>query len=182
MIYDLGDSYFVRPLRETDLDGPYPSWFEDQEVCRYNSHGKFARNEAWFRSYYDSLDREDRLVWAICHGEDGHIGNTSLSSMSFINRHAEFAIIVGNSAHWGRSVGFRAGSAILNHGFSKLNLERIYCGTAATNSGMQALAAKLGMVEEGRRRKHLFLDGEWVDVVEYGVLREEFTPMEAASR
>jgi RimJ/RimL family protein N-acetyltransferase len=55
-----------------------------------------------------------------------------------------------------------------------LNLERIHCGTAAGNAGMQGLARKLGMREEGRRRSHLFLEGERVDVLEYGILREEF--------
>lgn len=174
MIYDLEDGYFVRGLRESDLDGPYPTWFEDQEVCRFNSHGKFVRNAHWFRSFYDGLDREDRLVWAICHDKDGHIGNISLQSMSFINRNAEFAILIGNRDHWGKSVGLRAGSALFRHGFAKLNLERIYCGAAATNLAMQKLARELGMIEEGRRRSHLFLDGEWIDVVEFGILRREF--------
>jgi RimJ/RimL family protein N-acetyltransferase len=29
------------------------------------------------------------------------------------------------------------------------------------------------MIQEGCRRKHLFIDGEWVDLVEYGLLRED---------
>ena len=174
MIYTLGDGYSVRPLQERDLDGPYPGWFEDQEVCKYNSHGKFAKNADWFRSFYQDLNREDRLVWAICHEKDGHIGNISLQGLSFVNRNAEFAILIGNSGHWGKTVGLQAGDAMLRHGFYKLNLERIYCGTAATNTGMQRLAIQLGMVQEGSRRRHLFLDGEWVDMLEYGVLREEF--------
>ncbi|MBM4229579.1 MAG: GNAT family N-acetyltransferase [Gammaproteobacteria bacterium] len=39
---------------------------------------------------------------------------------------------------------------------------------------MQKLARALGMQEEGRRRSALFLEGAWVDVLEYGVLRDEF--------
>jgi hypothetical protein len=39
---------------------------------------------------------------------------------------------------------------------------------------MQNLAVRMGMVEEGRRRKHLFLNGQWEEMVEYGVLRDEF--------
>ena len=31
----------------------------------------------------------------------------------------------------------------------KLNLERIYCGTASGNMGMQRLALRMGMIEEG---------------------------------
>jgi len=175
MIYKLSKDYFVRLLAEDDLDGPYPGWFEDPEVCRYNSHGKFFKTKAHFREYVAALSKEDRIVWAVCHVTDGHIGNISLQEISFINRSAEFAIILGDKRHWGRGVGLLAGRALLQHGFKKLNLERIYCGTAATNEGMKKLAVAMGMTLEGTRRRHLFLEGSWVDVVEYGILREEFT-------
>lgn len=174
MIYQLADGYYVRGLRESDLAGPYVTWFEDQEVCKFNSHGKFCRNAQWYRDFYDRLNREDQLVWAICHDADGHIGNVSLQSISFINRNAEYAILIGNRHHWRKSVGWNASFAIIQHGFEKLNLERIYCGMAAGNLGMQRLALRLGMKEEGRRRKHLFLNGGWQDMVEYGVLRDDF--------
>ena len=71
-------------------------------------------------------------------------------------------------------MGLNASLALLRHGFEKLNLERVYCGTAGTNIGMKKLAVQMGMVEEGCRRKHLFLNGRWDDMVEYGVLREDF--------
>jgi RimJ/RimL family protein N-acetyltransferase len=175
MIYDLGQQYFVRPLAEEDLDGPYPGWFEDQEVCRYNSHGKFFKTRSYFEEYVEALNREDRVVWAVCHREHGHIGNISLQGISLINRTAEFAIILGDRRHWGRGVGLLAGKAMLRHGFEKLNLERIYCATAATNEGMKKLARAMGMTLEGTRRGHLFLEGSRVDVVEYGILRAEMT-------
>lgn len=175
MIYKLSKDYFVRPLAEDDLDGPYPGWFEDQEICRNTSHGKFFKTRTHFREYITALNEEDRIVWAICHVTDGHIGNITLQRLSFINRSAEFAIILGDKRHWGRGVGLLAGRALLRHGFDKVNLERIYCGTAATNVAMKKLAVALGMILEGTRRRHLFLEGSWVDVAEYGILREEFT-------
>jgi ribosomal-protein-alanine N-acetyltransferase len=173
MIYELSNNYYVRALQESDLDGPYSSWFEDLEVCKYNSHGKFAKTADYFRSFFNSLNSEDQVVWAICHKTDGHIGNISLQGLSFINRNAEFAILMGDRRHWHRGVALAAGKKLLHHGFSKLNLERIYCGTAATNIGMRNLAERLGMIQEGCRRNHLFLDGEWVDMLEYGILKKE---------
>ena len=174
MIYQLSKDYFVRPLLESDLDGPYLKWFEDQEVCRYNSHGKFFKTRAHFAEYLKHLNQEDRVVWAVCHSEDGHIGNVSLQQISLINRTAEFAILLGDRRHWSKGVGLLAGKKLLEHGFNKLNLERIYCGTAATNEGMKSLSEAMGMVLEGIRRQHLFLEGSRVDVLEYGILRAEF--------
>lgn len=174
MIYKLSKDYFVRSLAESDLDGAYPSWFEDQDVCRYNSHGKFFKTRASFKEYLNELNWQDRVVWAICHVEDGHIGNVSLQEISLINRTAEFAILLGDKRHWGKGVGLSAGQKLFEHGFNKLNLERIYCGTAATNEGMKKLANALGMALEGTRRQHFFLDGSRVDMLEYGILRTEF--------
>lgn len=174
MIYDLGDEYFVRPLAEADVDGPYPSWFEDQEVTRFSSHGKFPKNRESFRAYVLASNQEDRVVWAVCHRGDGHIGNVALQQLSFINRTGEFAIVMGDRRHWGKGAAFRASRALVRHGFQRLALERVYCGTAATNDGMKKLALALGMTCEGRRRGHLFLEGQRVDVLEYGVLRTEF--------
>jgi ribosomal-protein-alanine N-acetyltransferase len=174
MIYQLDDEYFVRSLLEQDLDGPYLSWFEDQDVCRYNSHGKFFKNRDYFKEYFQALNAEDRVVWAICHTADGHIGNISLQNLSSINRHAEFAILLGDRRHWGKGVARLAGEKLIGHGFDKLNLERIHCGTAAGNVAMRKLALALGMIEEGCRRSHCFIDGNWMDVIEYGLLRSEF--------
>src|SRR5687768_10061073 len=161
MIYALNADYFVRALQKSDLAGPYLSWFEDQEVCKYNSHGKFAKTVDYFESFFDSLNTEERVVWAVCHVRDGHIGNISLQGISVINRNAEFAILMGDKRHWGKGVAYDAGSRLLYHGFCKLNLERIYCGTAATNVGMKKLAERLGMTLEGTRRSHLYLEGQW---------------------
>lgn len=174
MIYELNKDYFVRPFAESDLDGAYPSWFEDQDVCRYNSHGKFFKTKSHFKEYLNELTRKDGVVWAICHIEDGHIGNVSLQEISLINRTAEFAILLGGKRHWGKGVGMLVGQKLLGHGFNKLNLERIHCGTAATNEGMKRLAVALGMTLEGTRRSHYFLEGSRVDMLEYGILRREF--------
>ncbi|APB34505.1 GCN5-ike N-acetyltransferase [Gloeomargarita lithophora Alchichica-D10] len=173
MIYTLNDQYYVRPLRLSDLEGDYPFWFEDQEVCQFNSHGKFFKTIDYFRQYIETINLENKVVWAICHQADGHIGNIALQNISIINRNAEFAIMIGNKKHWGKGIGKMSGLKLIQHGLYKLNLERIYCGTADTNIGMKSLAISLGMVEEGRRRKHLFFNGKWVDLVEYGLLRED---------
>lgn len=174
MICQLSDNYYVRALRESDLEGSYPSWFEDQEVCRYNSHGKFPKTLDYFRIYLDRLNSEDQIVWAICHVTDGHIGNITLQDISFINRHADFAVLIGDRRHWGKGVAYQAAQALFRHGFNNLNLERIWCAMAAPNLAMRNLAKRLGMVEEGCRRSHLYLNGEWVDMMEFGILRSEF--------
>ena len=181
MIYAISTGYSVRPFDEADLEGPYLGWFEDQDVTRYSAHGKLARGLDYYRDYIRTLDRNTNVIWAIIHEHDGHVGNIGLHAISALNRNAEFAIMIGNKAHWTNGVGRAAARALIEHGFEKLNLERIYCGTAATNLAMVRLALALGMTEEGRRRSQLWLDGAWVDVVEYGLLRCEWREAPASA-
>ena len=35
---------------------PTHTWFEDQEVCKYNSTASFFRNAQWLRDFYEGLN------------------------------------------------------------------------------------------------------------------------------
>ena len=179
IIYKLNDEYDVRPLTEAEVAGPYPGWLHSPEVCYHNSHGRFPRNAQYFLDYIRAVNDGSQVVWAIWHAKDGHVGNISLQGIESVDRTAEFAILLGDKRHWGRGVGALAGRQLLRHGFDVLNLERVHCGTAATNVGMQKLAAALGMTLEGTRRGHLYLNGRREDMLEYGVLRDEFRTLDA---
>ena len=182
MIYQLSDEYYVRALRESDLEGAYPAWFEDQDVCQFNSHGKFFMTLADLRAYFTSLSNKYQIVWAICHKDDGHIGNITLQCISFVDRNADFGLIIGDSRHWGKGVGYLASKTLFLHGFNKLNLQRIYCAAAASNTAMIKLAKKLGMSEEGCWRSHLYLDGAWVDLIAFGLLKNEFALIDISEK
>lgn len=166
----------VKGLGPEEAVGDYPDWFADMEVCRYNRHGAFPKSRESIANFVRGLEGDlTRLVWAVYAVADNHhIGNISLQNISYIDRSAEIAFIFGERAYWGKGYGFAAAKLLIDHGFAKINLRRIHCGTAGTNLGMQKLAQKLGMVEEGRRRQALFLNGEYTDVIEYGLLRSEW--------
>lgn len=175
MIYKLNEEYYVRSLKEMDLEGPYIGWFDDQDVCLYNSHGKFSKSDAYYKNYILSVGNEkNELIWAICSVTDGHIGNVSLADISFINRKAEFGIIIGNRKHWGKGVAKMASKMILYHAFNKLNLNRVYCSVVELNVGMLKLAHSIGMKKEGILRENSWLDGVWVNDIQYGIIKEEF--------
>ena len=63
---------------------------------------------------------------------------------------------------------------ICDHGFFTMNLNRISCGTFDNNLSMKKIAHYLGMAEEGCRRKAAYKNGKFIDIIEYGVLRDEY--------
>jgi ribosomal-protein-alanine N-acetyltransferase len=169
-------SIYLRPLVEADAGGPYPSWFNDEAVCLGNSHHVFPyTSESALRYIRQVYENRTQLVLAIVLRKgDVHIGNIALQHIHPVYHTAEFSIIIGDKSAWGSGVGKEAGRLICDHGFNAMNLHRIACGTFENNIPMQRLAQYLGMVKEGVRRKAAFKDGGYLDIIEYGVLKEEY--------
>jgi RimJ/RimL family protein N-acetyltransferase len=171
-----GKNIFLRQLNERDLDGDYINWFNDPEVCKYNSHHIFPYSREKAAEYLNKInDSKTNLVLAmVLIKNNSHIGNVSLQEINFINRSAEFAVIIGDKKSWGKGYSKEAARLVLEHGFLQLNLHRIYCGTSIENVPMQKLAISLGMTKEGYQRQALFKNGKYLDILEFGILKKEF--------
>ncbi|HVW20873.1 MAG TPA: GNAT family protein [Opitutaceae bacterium] len=166
----------LRPLAARDAAGPYPCWLNDGEVCRGNSHHTrpYSRDQA--RAYIEQANRSENpsvILAIMLRRGRRHIGNLALTQVHPIHRTAEFTILLGDASQWGRGYGREAAQLLIAHGFTALNLRRIHCGTLASNQAFIRLAAALGMRREGIRRQAVFKNGAYVDVVEFGLLREE---------
>ena len=150
-----GTNIYLRTIGKEDLSEKYRDWFNDPEICEFNSHHRFPQYDEDMLAYYEStIASHDNLILAICDKKsDAHIGNISLQSIDKTNQSAEFAILIGDKSFWGKGVGSEAMMLIVEHGFEQLNLHRIYLGTSVDNIGMQKLALGLGFKEEGRMRQ-----------------------------
>lgn len=171
-----GDNLYIRSLNKEDINKNYIHWFDDSEVCKMNSHHRFPHSEESMIKYVESVNNSsNQLVLAIINKRDKvHIGNVSLQNINYINRSAEFAIIIGEKEYWGKGIGKECGKIIIEHGFSTLNLNRVYCGTFYENIGMKKLAETLGFKQEGIRCEAEFKNGKYIDVVEFGLLKKEY--------
>lgn len=171
-----GDRLYLRSLAEADVQGPYLLWFNDKEVCWGNSHHifPFSANEALNYVQHSKQTRDEIILAIVLYEGDQHIGNIALQSIHSTYRSSEFSIIIGDRKAWGKGYGKEAAELLFDHGFNSLNLNRIGCGTFESNTGMKRLALSLGMKEEGRRREAAFKNGRYLDVIEYGILKNEY--------
>ena len=171
-----GRYIYLRALLEEDSRGPYVQWFNDAEACAGNSHHLFPYTVDAAKMYIGGANNAKTMLFLgiICRAGDRHIGNITLDRINSINRTADLAIFIGDKSCWGKGYGKEAGRLICDHGFLALNLNRISCGTFENNIGMRRLAEYLGMIQEGQRRQAVYKEGCYLDVIEYGVLRDEY--------
>lgn len=170
-----GEKIFLRPLSLKDISDKYLFWLNDPQVNQYNSHAIFPYTIEQLKDYVKGIDNKSKVVLAICDQKSGkHIGNISLQNIDWVARSAEFAILIGDKEFWGKKIGEEAGKLIIDYGFTRLNLNRIHCGTSSENIGMQKLAAKLGMEPEGIRIQAMYKNGKYADALEYGILKPNY--------
>ena len=102
MIYKLSEEYYVRSLGWMILR-PYPSWFSNQDVCKFNSHGNFS-NKSLVRNVYQKY----RSWYFTCVGNLPHrrwsYREYEFTRINIIDRTAELAVLIGESSHWGKGV------------------------------------------------------------------------------
>jgi len=104
------------------------------------------------------------------------IGMLSLVTIDLGNRRAESArfLIGEEDAVRGAPAAVEAMNLLYELAFDRLGLERVYGVIEERNPRMIKWQKYLGMVEEGRLRQHMRMDGEFVDVVSLSLLAEEY--------
>jgi RimJ/RimL family protein N-acetyltransferase len=73
----------------------------------------------------------------------------------------------------GEGYGSEAVSLAVDYAFRQYDAPAVGAGAFAFNDASRELLESLGFTEEGRRRKFMFVDGDYRDMVQYGLLREE---------
>jgi RimJ/RimL family protein N-acetyltransferase len=74
----------------------------------------------------------------------------------------------------GEGYGSEAVSLAVDYCFRTYAHPAVGAGAFAFNDASRALLESLGFTEEGRARRDTFVDGEYRDLIRYGLLREEW--------
>lgn len=152
-----------------------------------NTRVEWINNPAINKSMYFELPAtiEKTIKWY-----ESNIGNAKRKDISFFNEsslvamgglvsiddkahHAELYIMVNPESH-GEGWGKKSTLWLLDHGFNKLKLNKIYLFTDDSNVGGYSLYEAVGMMHEGSMRQHKFKDGDFRDRVIYSMLASEW--------
>ena len=179
------DRYFLkserlglRLLKEEDAE-EYFAWFNDEEICRYNTHHRFPATVESEKAYIQDVNRDhSNLVFAVIElATNEHIGIVALQSINYIDRKAEISNMYGKKDRWGKGYATEAYRLLIQHAFSTLNLHRIGAGLMAGSIGAQKTMEHLGFREEGRRIDAIYKDGKYHDIIEYGLINGQERPL-----
>lgn len=179
---DLG-AVVLRPFEPADVEHLY-RFRNDWQVTQFLggfSSGYSRRNlQEWVKFH---RNRDDEVLWAIAVKKDDRcIGHVGLYKIDPRLRKAEFAILVGDPRWWGKGVGRSATVAMIDWGFTQLNLHKISLSVLDTNRRAIKLYQQLGFRHEGKLRDEQFRDRKYLDVVLMSLLEREWKQPRGARR
>lgn len=105
--------------------------------------------------------------------DDTIIGMTGIVRNDPYNSNALVHIFMGEE-YTGRGYGTEAMELLLNFIFLEMNMERVHLKVFSFNERAIKSYLKAGFKEEGRMREHLYRNGNYYDMVEMAILRQEF--------
>ena len=124
---------------------------------------------------YSIMISENAIRCVIVYeNKDEILGLVSLESINYINLSAKIDIMIGDKKNKGQEIGTYAINAMLYHAFCNMNLRRVEFSVYEDNLQARFLAEKCGFRFEGRKRKLRSINGVFIDLLVYGILKEEF--------
>ena len=173
-----GNSVLLRPVKRSDISY-FLRWFNDPEIVQYI--GMYLpmtemAEEKWIEELGTTRARSDApfVIEVKVGASTKTIGTCGLHGINSKDNHATFGIVIGEKDYWSKGYGVEAARLLINHGFQQLNLHRISSGAVAFNERSIKFHKKIGFREEGRLRQATFKNGQYHDLVEFGLLREEW--------
>jgi RimJ/RimL family protein N-acetyltransferase len=183
-----GEGVVLRPLElERERAQAHHRWRNDRDIMRWHyirPRTSYRDERERLRRLLDSPDDRGWDVFTEAPGaEPAHVGYLVLRVASRDHAHAEVSITIGERAAWGRGIGRKALSLVLDHAFSEAErLHKVFLNVAAANERAVRCYRSLGFVLEGRKREHLRIDGAWVDDLCMSILDREWLAGAGAKR
>lgn len=115
---------------------------------------------------------DELFEWHI-FANDKLCGAIRLNKIEPENHKASMGYYIGENCQ-GQGLASSTVRAVIGYCFDKLGFNRIELQCTSSNMASQKVAKRLGFRWEGMLRQAELLDGEYVDLFVYGLLREEF--------
>jgi RimJ/RimL family protein N-acetyltransferase len=151
----------------------YHKWINDPEVGKWLDVFLPEPLEVIDKEWFPE-EKDEKGFWLEIWHKESHkpIGIVGLFRIHPQYHNAEFGIFIGENNYWGKGLGTEAAELMVTYGFKTLNLHKIMAGVNATNNWSIKMHEKVGFIEEGYLKEMEYIDGNWTDVIMFGLLRE----------
>ncbi|PIP11753.1 MAG: hypothetical protein COT45_05590 [bacterium (Candidatus Stahlbacteria) CG08_land_8_20_14_0_20_40_26] len=173
--YIIGNSICLRPVEVGDAP-LIQEWHNDPELRKLAGAPRLVSMLTAEEEDIKNVSKsEDEVYLMIVKKADNKpIGFIRLNGLTSSERIVWLRISIGDKASWGKGYGSDAMRSVLQWLFGEENIHRVELETFATNERALKFFEHIGFKREGVRRQAHFADGQYYDIVCFGLLRGEF--------
>lgn len=165
----------LRPLGESDLP-LITRWINDPDITKYLTVTFPTMLHAEKKWLEGLADKKNEVVLGICKLDGTLIGVMGVHDIKWVDRTATTGAFIGEKRYWNKGYGSDAKMALLGYIFNTLNLRKVSSKVYAFNGRSIAYSKRCGYKVEGTLKKHVFREGEYHDIVELAVFKEDWLP------
>jgi len=171
-----GERIFLREVVLSDATATYCEWLNDPEVNQYMECRFEKATVKKLRDYINEKknDPDNLLLAIVSKAQNRHIGNIKIGPINHRHKFAKVGIIIGEKSIWRRGFATEAVKLAVDYAFNTLGLHKLTAGVYANNSASVRVFEKSGFVKEGLEKKQYYCNGQYVDCVSFGILKDEF--------
>ena len=175
VVFLRGKKAILRPPEESDVP-LFVRWLNDKEVTRFLEM-RMPLMRITEKKWFEGLsDRKDSVTLTIVTLAGKPIGVMSINNIDWIDGTANTGAFIGEKSYWGKGYGTDAKMQILNFAFNTLNLRKICSRVYAFNKRSVAYSKHCGYRDDGVQRNHVFRNGEYHDVIQLAIFKEDWLP------
>ncbi len=171
------DRLLLRKLTLEDIHDMY-DYGSDEEVSKYVMWKKYesiddAKSFANFvlNKYLEG----DNNFWAIENKKNGKmIGTINFVHLKEKHNWSELGYVM-NRKYWNKGLMTEAVKTVISHSFETLALNKVVASAIDFNTGSYKVMEKAGMIKEGITREHFIKNDKYYDLVNYSILRSEYS-------
>lgn len=169
-------SIYLRPGEREDIPR-FVTWMNDNRTSRtlgILAPISQASEAQWFDRMLADQGKGGYFFVACLLADDRPIGTIGLFDLDLTNGSAGLGISIGDVTDRGRGLGTDMLRALLEFGFSRLRLERVWLDVYDFNPGARRVYERVGFVHEGILRHAIFREARHVDVHRMSILADEW--------
>jgi [ribosomal protein S5]-alanine N-acetyltransferase len=140
----------------------------------WEAHKSLEDSEEFLTYITNAYAQCKKLSWAIeLKDEQKMIG--TIDFVNWVPKHykAEITYVL-SPKYWGLGYTMEAAKEILRYGFDTMQLNRVEAPIMIENKQSQRVLEKLGLKFEGTARETFLLNGEFLDLAMYSILKKEY--------
>ena len=177
-----GKNIKLRPLEYGD-EILFFKWRNDLDYIALTKSFRLPKHQANEKQWLESVmtDKSNKSIIFVIKtiADSMEVGFVQLNQIDWISRNCSFGIAIPEKDFQGRGFGGEVMNLIFEYAFNILNLKKVLLEVTSFNANSIHLYEKIGFEKEGVLKQHYFWDGDYHDVLIYGLFKENFVTNES---